>query len=90
MGYTNAVGMAQNAPLETGLHWHLTANHYPPVGFVFDSALEAIANASAGDWDKPISIDWGEHRLYGTEIPTRIIIESYHLEPWVETSFGDE
>ena len=31
MGYTTAVGLAEELSLEAGLAYHLQANHYPPV-----------------------------------------------------------
>lgn len=85
MGATQAMGMAEEAKagritLRQALDYHLTANHYPPVGFMADVCMEAIAAYKAGDIDREIDLDnWCTFRGRDTA-PAGAIIRNYHLE----------
>lgn len=86
MGYNAARDMAAHAKLETALHWHLTANHYPPhPAFMVGPAVRAVRNARRGDYDKRVRLPRGvEHRTYGRLVPTHAMVESLHLEAFID------
>jgi hypothetical protein len=67
------------------LHWHLRNRHFPPVGFMFDVCKQAIDACNAGDWEQEIDTSgYAEHRRYGTNVPAWVIVDTYHLEPFID------
>jgi len=89
MGRTQAEGFAQlvaagECPLDSALHYHLTANHYPPVpASMIDPCKAAIEAGSVGDWQR--EIDLPEGVLYRGEktAPACAVIEQHHLEAFL-------
>jgi hypothetical protein len=93
MGNLQASEMANSGvSLRAALHWHLTANHYPPMpDYLIDIAEAAIDLANEGQWDEPIEMPSGEGwrmdyrgRNY---ITASEAVESMHLDLWIQ---GDE
>ena len=83
MGRTQAMGMAEavdegQVDIRAALHYHLTANHFPPVDPSFvDTAIEAIEKV---DEDEP------EHQITMPNGITKAaweIVEGLHLEPFL-------
>ena len=90
MGSTQAMGFAEavedgQIDLSLALHYHFTANHFPPVStLAIEPAQEAIEKASEGGWDELIDIsDVARHVKYGTKVPVHVLIEGWHLYPFV-------
>lgn len=92
MGYLQASEMANSGiPLRAQLHWHLTANCYPPVpAYMVDVAESAITLANAGKWDEPIELPegvlWRLERNYCT---AREAVESLNLDAWIRDDDDD-
>ena len=84
MGYTTAIGLAEELSLEAGLAYHLQANHYPPVPVVM---VQACIDAIDAYWedetdrmiDLPKDITWRGQ----TSAPAHAIIEAHHLDAWL-------
>jgi len=86
MGRLSARDMAEHASLEQGIEWHIMSNHYPPPPrYMVDVATEAVKKARDGNLDSTIELPGGaEHRRYGKDVPVHVIIEAFHLDPWLE------
>ena len=85
MGHLSALDMAQHAPLETAISWHLTSNHYPPLPTIFiPTCLAAISAGQAEDWDfdipLPVGVEWKDGR---TVVRAGDFIDSFHLEAFL-------
>lgn len=96
MGTIGAMGMAEQVgagavSLRAALGWHLQSNHYPPhPAFMIGVAERAIRKARDGELDAKIRMPKGvEHRLYGTLVPVWAIIDSLHLDPFVDEEVGE-
>ena len=85
MGSLQAVEMAEMLSMEDAIAWHLQANHYPPVPLsMVEPCIEAIQNALAGDWWKPVELPNPVKYKGSTHAPTSAIIEQHHLSHWLE------
>ena len=91
MGTMGAIGMADEVgagriSLRQALGWHLQSNHYPPhPAFMIDVAERAVRKARAGDLESKVRLPKGvEHRLYGRLVPAWAIIDSLHLDPYID------
>jgi len=85
MGSLQAVEMAEMLSMEDAIAWHLQANHYPPVPLsMVEPCIEAIQNALAGDWWKPVELPNPVKYKGSTHAPTSAILEQHHLAPWLE------
>lgn len=95
MGALQAAEMAELMDSRSGMAWHLTSNHYPPVPVTMvDACLEAIDAAFEDDWDReiqlpidgldrngePFQITWRGQ----STAPAWAIIEGHHLQAWLE------
>lgn len=84
MGSTSLEGMVEYGTFEQALRWNLEHNHFPPVGFMFETCKKAIGYAKKGKYDTLVNLPNGvEHRRYGKRAPVHVIIESYHLDPFL-------
>ena len=85
MGSLQAVEMAEMLSMEDAIAWHLQGNHYPPVPVsMVPACIEAIRNALAGDWWKPVELP-NPVKYKGSKFaPTSAILEQHHLSPWLE------
>ena len=95
MGAMQAQEMAELMDSRTGMAWHLTSNHYPPVPVAMvDACLEAIDAGLDEDWERPIQlpIDGVDRNGEPFQItwrgqdnaPAWAIIEGHHLGAWLE------
>ena len=89
MGNMQASGMAEAIgkdwiDLRTGLHWHLTSNHYPPLPTALvETALTAIERANTGDFDSEIELPEGIAFRAKTAMSVNDVIESMHLGAYI-------
>ena len=85
MGYTTAIGLAEELSLEAGLAYHLQANHYPPVPVTMvDACIEAIDAYWADDFGREINLPEGIKWRGQTTAPAHAIIDAHHLDPWLQ------
>ena len=83
MGYIQAIEMANLMDLEQGVRWHLRHNHYPPVpSEMIQIAVKAVRLCREDKFNETI-ITVFEHQGFGWSVPAYVIVEAYHLEPWV-------
>jgi len=84
MGYTTALGLAEDLSLEAGLAYHLQANHYPPVPVsMVDACIEAIDAYYEEDFDRSISLPMGILWRNQTSCPASAIVDAHHLDAWL-------
>jgi len=84
MGYTTAVGLAEDLSLEAGLAYHLQANHYPPVPVAMvQPCIEAIDAYWEEDFDRAIEMPEGVSYKGKTHAPAWAIVEQHHLGAWL-------
>lgn len=90
MGHMNALGMAEaveggDIDLRNALHWHLTANHYPPIRDpkALDLCVGAIEAANEGDWDAEIFLPDGITYKGQFTAPVWAIVEQHHLDAFI-------
>lgn len=86
MGRSSLEGMLEMTDLDRALGWHLQSNHYPPVpSEMFPVAKDAIDAGNESDFDRLISLPEGvEYRDGRTEVEAWRIIESFHLDSFIE------
>jgi len=85
MGRIAAEGMIEaGVDFETALHWHLTSNHYPPAGYMFEPCKTAIALANEGKWDDPVP--GLTHGGTNPALPVSAgeVVEAFHLDFWIK------
>jgi hypothetical protein len=84
MGYMNALGMAEATDLQPALHWHLTANHYPPLPTsMVEVCARAVALAVDDDWNAEVPLPEGVSYLGRNTAPVHAVVENHHLEAFV-------
>jgi hypothetical protein len=96
-GTLEAAGEGQAAlPLGVLLHWHLTANHYPPLPVsLIPACRRAIDLAAEGDYDAKVRLPRGLITREGKRsLPVREIVQMAHLLDFVEVReyelYGDD
>ena len=84
MGRMQAESMAEfDIPLETAIRWQLRNNHFPPVpSEMIPVSIKAVELAREGKYTEKITTPF-EHRTYGWKVPAYVIVDAYHLEPWL-------
>ena len=91
MGYTTALGLAEDLSLEAGLAYHLQANHYPPVPVsMVDACIEAIDAYYEEDFDREINLPEGISWRGQDTAPAHAIIDAHHLDAWLPQVDYDE
>ena len=96
MGTTQAMEaattMTDMAGLDVALHYHLTANHYPPIpAAMIPVAKEAIEHAALGDYGSHVQLPEGvTYKDGSTSTPVYTIVESLHLEHFVMAAREEE
>lgn len=84
MGLTTALDLEENLSLETGLAYHLQANHYPPVPVAMvDACIEAIDAYHEEDYDRLIKLPEGISWRGEDSAPASAIAEAHHLDAWL-------
>jgi hypothetical protein len=73
-------------PLETLLHWHLTANHYPPLPTsLIPCCIRSIELAASGQWTMRVRLPRGiVNAAGGRYLPAQAIVEACRLEDFVD------
>lgn len=90
MGKLSTEAMLEVVEFRQALAWHLSGNHYPPVPSVMITpCLEAIANANAGEWDKAVTLPDGILWRNEATCPTHALIESLHLDSFLDSDDSD-
>jgi len=84
MGHLQALEFAQG-DLDTGLTWHLTANHYPPVPLTMLPICKEVIEWINGDGDINQHFRLPEGTLWRgeTSAPAWAIVEGHHLDAWL-------
>ena len=83
MGYTQAMEMVNLISLEQSIRWHLQCNHYPPVpNVMIPIAVKAVMLCREDRFDDTV-VTFFEYQPCGWSLPAYVIVEAYHLEPWV-------
>ena len=91
MGYTTAVGLAEDLSLEAGLAYHLQANHYPPVPVAMvDACIEAIDAYYEDDYSREINLPEGVFWRGQASCPASAIVDAHHLDAWLPQEDYDE
>jgi hypothetical protein len=84
MGHLQALEFAEG-DLDTGLSWHLTVNHYPPVSLtmlpVCKEVIEWINNGH--DINQHFALPKGITWKGKTSAPAYDIAEQHHLDAWL-------
>ena len=86
MGTLSAMDMAEHAPLDAALVWHLQSNHFPPVDPVFipvakqaiDAGVDAILHDDSTAYDEVVTMPNGIEKSLGE------IVEGLHLESFID------
>lgn len=96
MGTVQAMEMAERAPRDVALHWHLTSNHFPPVSpQMIEPAKEAIDRAVRATiledeelWQSTLELP------NGNTVTVEQIVEGLHLNEFIqhdiEAAFAEE
>ena len=84
MGLTTALDLQENVSLETGLAYHLQANHYPPVPVAMvDACIATIEAYQDEDYQRLIELPAGVSWRGETSAPASAIAEAHHLDAWL-------
>lgn len=85
MGWTGSDAFADevsagHVSLEAALHWHLRANHFPPVPAVWvPVAMAAIEHANEGDYDASL-----ERPQDKQLVSVGDVVEGLHLDSFID------
>jgi hypothetical protein len=84
MGLTTALDLQENVSLETGLSYHLQANHYPPVPVAMVQAcIDAIDAYHDEDYGREINLPEGISWRGQDTAPAHAIADAHHLDAWL-------
>ncbi len=84
MGYMTAVALEEELGLETGLAYHLQANHYPPVPVAMvQPCIDAIDAYWEEDYSRTIELPAGISWRGQTSCPASAIVDAHHLDAWL-------
>lgn len=86
MGSLTAMDLASGElSLEDSIRIHLVSNHYPPVPVsMVPACIESINLVNDGDYNAKVQLPEGISWRGLTEAPAYAIVESHHLEFWLE------
>lgn len=89
MGYIQAMEMVDLISLEQGIRWHLQYNYSPPLPCeMIPIAVKAVILCRQYKFNENLLVPY-ENRI-GWMVPAYIVVETYHLEPWVNELKSDE
>ena len=84
MGLTTALSLQEDLSLETGLAYHLQANHYPPVPVAMvQPCIDAIDAYHDEDYGRLIKLPEGITWRGETSAPAHAIADAHHLDAWL-------
>ena len=84
MGLTTALSLQEDLSLETGLAYHLQANHYPPVPVAMvQPCIDAIDAYHDEDYGRLIELPTGISWRGETSAPAHAIVDAHHLDAWL-------
>lgn len=84
MGLITAMDLEENVSLETGLAYHLQANHYPPVPVAMvQPCIDAIDAYHEEDYQREINLPEGISWRGQSTAPASAIAEAHHLDAWM-------
>jgi hypothetical protein len=84
MGLTTALSLQEDLSLETGLAYHLQANHYPPVPVAMvQPCIDAIDAYHDEDYGRLIELPAGISWRGETSAPAHAIVDAHHLDAWL-------
>lgn len=96
MGHSTAQGFADAVndgylSLNSALHHHLTANHFPPVPVAFVPVCNAAIDAANEDESDrlitlPEGIEWKDGR---EAVEAWRLVESFHLDSFVDSGWDE-
>ena len=96
MGHTSAVGMKESVdegliPQSEALRWHLKYNHFPPYPEAMVAVAErAVEKANKGRWESCVRLPKEvSHRIYGRLVPVHVLVQSMHLEEFINPAEED-
>ena len=82
MGYTEEIEMVNVLKMEQNIRWHLQYNCDPPVpSEMIPIAMKAVILCRENNFNENVLIPF-ENRI-GWVVPAYIVVETYHLEQWV-------
>ena len=84
MGHLAAEDMRAHASEDQALYWHLTSNHFPPIGAMLPAAKEALRLARQGEWDSLVSLPDGATWRGKSKAPVRACVEAWHLDCFLD------
>lgn len=90
MGHATAMAMASEVaqnhiPLEAAVQYHLRVNHYPPPpSIMVEPCIEAINHAKNGEYGYEVELPEGVLWRGLSAVPVRALVESFHLESFIE------
>lgn len=83
MGRIAAEGMLEMTDVRTAVSWHLTSNHYPPVGFMLQPCLDAIEAVTEGDPTRYVDLPIGVEYKGDEVAPAWALVENFHLQSFL-------
>ena len=91
MGSLQASEMARLCDRDTVLSWHLQSNHYPPVPLSMIPACKAAIEAYEDeDYHRAITLPDGVSWQGKLTAPASAVVESHHLDAFINQSEDDE
>ena len=82
MEYTQAIEMLNVIKMEKSIRRHLQFDYYPPVpSEMIPIAMKAVILCRENNFNENVLIPF-ENRI-GWVVPAYIVVETYHLEQWV-------
>ena len=82
MEYTQEMEMVNVLKMEQSIRWHLKHNYYPPVSSeMIPIAMKAVILCREYKFNENLLIPFGRQVTW--MVPAYVIVETYHLEPWV-------
>jgi hypothetical protein len=82
MEYTQEMEMLNVLKMEKSIRWHLQCDCYPPVPIeMIPVAMKAVIPCRENKFSENLLVPF-EDRI-GWMVPAHIVVETYHLEPWV-------
>jgi hypothetical protein len=83
--FARDLAATESLTLEQQLHYHLTANFYPPIpSSMVQPCLDAIEAFYDDALDRAIALPGGITYRGNTYAPAGALLEQHRLEPWLD------